>query len=265
MSDTNKNFATKYLPDGRYLTLNIITIDPSLACTAMCINGKHFIYATKSVAQNKSGSYKRWFDRMADHTEYRLFDGVSSKLPHSQSDIAKLRLYNDISSTMLRDIKAYTTWGESVVCIEGYSYSSATQSILDLVTLGTLIRLKIILDITPHLMVISPSTLKVRACELTYGKKFNAKGKKITSVNNNDVAGGRFKKPEMLDALLENDCLVSDWYVNILRDMSDDLKSLSKVPKPIEDLNDAKLMYEIILKITEDNYDTNRIESELLA
>ena len=245
--------------------MNIITIDPSLTCTAMCLNGKHFIYTTKSVAQNKSGSYKRWFDQMKDYTTYRVFDGVPSNLPYSRSDVAKLGVYGEISSSMIRDIKSHSTWEDSIVCIEGYSYSSATQSILDLVTLGTLIRSKIILDITPHLMVISPSTLKVRACELTYGKKFNAKGKKVPSVNNNGVAGGRFKKPEMLDALLENDCLTSDWYVNILRNMSNDLKSLGKVPKPIEDLNDAKLMYEIILKIAEDNYDTNRIESELLA
>jgi hypothetical protein len=79
------------------------------------------------------------------------------------------------------------------------------------------------------------------------------------------LAGGNFRKPDMMNALLENEKLRSDWYVNLLRNELIDIINPSKIPKPIEDLNDVKLMYEIIVDLAEkSNYDPEQIELNLL-
>ena len=247
--------------------MNIITIDPSLSCTAICINGRFYVYATTSIAKTKKGELKRWFDVMDQYVDYRFFEPIEKNLSYSKSELSKLALYNSITDTIISDIALNldNTAEETIICIEGYSYSSATSALLDLVTFSTLLRSKLMLDIGYHGVVVSPSTLKAKACSLTYKDKFNAKGKKLPCSNNDGITGGRFKKHEMLKALLENEALSNDWYVNVLRNECLEISELASIPKPIEDINDAKLMYEIIVKIANDNdYNFEKIESELL-
>lgn len=247
--------------------MNIISIDPSLTCTAMCINGKFHVYTSNTTAKTKTEKFKRWFSVMEPYVEYRVFDGVPNNLSNSETEIAKINLYNKITDMILSDIALNMNDDhDTLVCMEGYSHSKATSSLLDLVAFSTLLRSKLLIDTDTHLMIISPSTLKVRSCELTYGARFNPKGKRISCINCNGVSGGRFKKPEMLEALLDNEKLASDWYIGILRSECSDIMDLASIPKPIEDMNDAKLMYEIILDFAETSgYDPRIIQDKLLS
>lgn len=250
--------------------MNIITIDPSLSCTAVCINGRFYVYASTPTAKTKTGKYKKWFERMEQYVEYRTFDPVPKNLSYSDTEVAKLILYDKITARIISDIALNMDNDDpdTLVCIEGYSYSSVSNSLIDLVTFSTLLRMKLFIDITEHLMVVSPSTLKVRTCEFTYGERFNDKGKQLSCVNCSGTSGGRFKKPEMLNALVENETLDGDWYVNVLRNVFPELvdnKVVTTIPKPIEDINDAKLMYEIILGIASNtDCDIVNVESKFL-
>lgn len=247
--------------------MNIITIDPSLSCTSVCVNGQFYVYATDNIAKTKTGDLSYWFEIMNEHIECRTYTPVNNSLSYSMLEFEKLKLYNHITDCIISDISLnlHDCLSETIVCIEGYSYSSVSGHLIDLVTFSTLLRSKLMLDVEAYLVVISPSTLKVKTCELTYGEKFNGKGKKTTCFNCDNISGGKFKKTEMLAALFDNKNLNNDWYVNVLRSNLDRLNKLSKVPKPIEDINDSKLMYEIILNIArKNNYNTLDIIKELV-
>lgn len=255
--------------------MNIVTIDPSLSCTAICVNGRMFVYATNPTAKNKptkkspDGTLKKWFATMEEYVHaYRFFDTTDKKLPYSQREFAKLELYNEITDNMIQDIGEYLHEDEPVlVCIEGYSYSSTSNTLIDLVTFSTLLRSKLILDKGYKGVVLSPPSLKLKACMLTYPEeKFNEKGKKLPFSNHDGVSGGRFTKHDMMKALLDNEDLEDDWYVNFLRnDCQEELMSKKDIPKPVEDVNDARLMHEIVCKLArKHNYDIAKIEAELL-
>ena len=82
---------------------------------------------------------------------------------------------------------------------------------------------------------------KIETCKLVY-TPIQLK-KKIEYRNNSGVSGGKFTKTEMCQSLLDSklDC---EW-VTFLRDNKDDIFKNKSIPKPIEDINDAKLMFEI--------------------
>lgn len=235
--------------------MNIITIDPSLSCTAMCANGELFVYANESLGVNKSGTLKKWFSLTEDYISFRFIKGNESGKDYTDSEIDKLQLYNKITDMIVSDIATFlaTNNDETLICIEGYSYASATSALIDLVTFSTLLRLKIVLDCDAELMIISPTTLKVRACEFTYGERFNKKGKKISCCNHDGTTGGRFKKPDILKCLLDSDKMKNDAYVKLLRDeLHDELSEMKNVPKPIEDINDVKIAYEVLNELKEE-------------
>ena len=98
------------------------------------------------------------------------------------------------------------------------------------------------------LQIIPPTSLKLEAAKLTYPPiEKGVKIKKYEWRNNEGVSGGGFTKIDMCKALLENNDLSCDW-VTMLRDNKENILSLKNIPKPIEDMNDAKLLYEILLK-----------------
>lgn len=247
--------------------MNIITIDPSLSCTAMCVNGELFIYASEALGKNKSGSLKKWFSNVEDHVTFRFIEGLDKDKSYSDSEIDKLCLYNRITDLIISDIALFlaTNDDETLICVEGYSYASATSALIDLVTFSTLLRMKIVLDCEVELMVMSPATLKARACEFTYGKKFNTKGRKLPCSNNDGVSGGRFKKPDILKCLVENDKL-NDEYVNLLKSqLYDEICKMTNVPKPIEDLNDVKIMYEVLIQFRNESNDITDVKNRCLT
>lgn len=247
--------------------MDIITIDPSLTCTAVCINGTFHVYASTHIAFTKSGKLKGWFEQMEPYAEFKFFDQYDSSLPYSQLEVAKLSTYDFITDSIMSDIalNLHQDANDALVCIEGYSYSSATSAIIDLVTFSTLLRSKLQKELHAKLIVVSPSTLKVKACEFTYGECVNDKGKIIPCRNPDGISGGRFKKHEIFKALIDNPQLAEDPYVNLLRNDFIGIMYLASVPKPVEDINDSKILYELILDMVENQcYGPDQIENRLI-
>lgn len=221
--------------------MNIISIDPSLSCTAVIVNDKKFVYANDTTAWTKTGKLKKWFEETSHLIDFHIVSYEKSAI-YSDQEIKKLSGYDAVSDKILQDIQNHLVPGAIRVGIEGYSYSSQAGPLIDLVCFGTLLRKKLI-TLTPEVNVFPPSTLKMLAAKLTYPP--TKKGKKDEWRNFQGVAGGKFKKGEMYKCLTENATLTCPW-VEFLRANDADILAATNVPKPIEDMNDAKLMYEIL-------------------
>ena len=224
---------------------NIVGLDPSLISTGLVVNGKIFNYCRENDANNKSGLSK-WFKLCEGKMElryitYRHFEN------YSEGELTKLKDYDLITDMIITDIlENIDKDQETKVGIEGFSFGSSAGDLIDLVAFSTLLRKKLWDYVTKDILVLSPSSLKQEACKLTY-KPINIGKKKEKWVyrNNEGVAGGNFTKREMFLAIVDNDELVDEW-VNLCRNLKSDIMSLSKVPKPFEDINDAILLYNIL-------------------
>lgn len=225
--------------------MNIVAIDPSLSCTAVIVNDKKRVFVNDSLVTTESGKVKKWFAAAEDLCEYRTHAQFENVADNSQNEINKLIHYDAISDNIINFINANIDHTVPTVCaIEGYSHSSMVGPLIDLVALSTLIRSKVIHSVDEvSLLIMTPSQLKLRAAKLTYPEI--KKGKKVEYRNKDGVAGGSFKKKEMYTALTDNQNLQCEW-VTFLREHMDDIMCTASVPKPIEDINDAKLLYEIV-------------------
>ncbi len=216
----------------------------------MVVNDKKFVYASESLALTKKLEYKTWFQSVDSYVTIRTYPEIV-KGSYSETEVNKLLRYMQIANDIVTDVMANLDQQsqDGFVGIEGYSYSSAAGPLIDLVTLSTLIRLNIFFSfgvLVEH-RVFQPTEVKAFAAKLTYPAiPKNKAGTKVEYRNNEGIAGGSFKKPEIYKALLENPALVGDPWVEYLRDNADEALSLKNVPKPIEDVNDAKILYEII-------------------
>lgn len=224
--------------------MNIVTIDPSQNSTAICVNGELHVIAKRDIAVTKSGSYKKWFKKVDELCEIHLFDLNFDNTNYNLLENSKLTTYSNIAKTVEKILTEHNI-SDATICIEGYSFSSASGKLIDLVTIGTLIRCAV-LPFASELIIMSPSELKANACELTYPPTDIGKRKPIMVYQNNEgVKGGSFKKHEMFKAITENNDIISPW-ATFLSNVSDDVMNAKDVPKPIDDLNDAYLLYQII-------------------
>jgi hypothetical protein len=224
---------------------NIVGLDPSLISTGLVVNGKLFNYCREKDATNKSGLSK-WFKYAENYLtlryiEYREYDN------YSDGELIKLKDYDKITSMIIKDIEDNIDKSQHTkIGIEGYSYSSDVGSIIDLVTFSTLLRKKLFDYISQDITVMSPSTLKLESCKLTYPPINEGKKKEKWVYKNNDgVAGGSFTKHGMFLAIIENNNLTDGWS-NLCRSLKSDIMGASKVPKPFEDCDDAFLVYNIL-------------------
>lgn len=222
--------------------VNIIGIDPSLVSTAMSINGKYlFNYTKEKYAYNKSGLNK-WYKMCDQYVKYRWieYDKIEN---FTDSEVEKLNKYNILSDMVIEDIKNHIDPNGSIrIGIEGYSYSSAAGPLIDLVTYGTLLRNKL-LQLSPDITIFPPSTLKLESAKLTYPMILEKK--KEVWRNNNGVSGGKFTKHDMYSALTENESLNDNW-TSFLRQIRGDVFDSKVIKKPMEDCNDAFLIYQVL-------------------
>jgi len=228
--------------------INIVAIDPSLNSTAVVINGKAYSIASEDKALTKKDAFTRWFELANEHAEIVVTSkSYKEEKVYAKSELAKLGAFKTMVGVVSKLMNIHCVNGVStVVVIEGYSYSSAAGHIIDLVTFGTLLRHMIYTRLNTQLVVLSPSTVKSQAAQLTYPAI--KKGKKVIKLeyrNNDGVIGGKFKKHEMYKALTDNDMLQTPW-VSFLREHQDEIMSLKKVPTPIDDINDAIIMFHIV-------------------
>ena len=226
--------------------MNIVTIDPSLTSTGVCINGAPMVFVGEHVALSKT-KMKQWFERSDDHCKINLISKVPDDESFSLSEVSKLNFFNSVANKIIDTIdKAVISTDNTLIVIEGYSYSSAAGPLIDLVTFGTLLRYKIFERFPKwELIVLAPTTVKKLVAKLTYDPI--KKGKQTVYRNKQGVAGGSFKKHDIYKALTENNSIQCDW-VNFLREFQDEVMELKSVPKPIEDINDSVSMYYAIKK-----------------
>lgn len=224
--------------------MNIVTIDPSLNCTAVIVNDRKHVFAVEDIVYTKKGNLVKWFEAVEDLITIHTHSFDKTKMKHSDKEVAKLIAYTQLArnivSTIIGDLAG--TKGDIRVYIEGYSFSSESGPLIDLVTFGALLRHMIRNDITEDIRVIQPSELKMYSARFTYPPVTNKKSEIIR--NHLGIAGGKFKKPDMYRALVENTALNCQW-VTRMRELAIDILAMKNIPKPMEDLNDAKLMYEI--------------------
>lgn len=222
--------------------MNIVCIDPSLSCTAVVVNDKKAAFVSSSVALTKTLKYNKWFDLTLPYADIITHDVDRRKLSFSDSEVSKFSQYDTLTSNIVEFISQQLSDGHTKVYIEGYSFSSAAGPLIDLVTFGTLLRYKLRQSVSHDIVTITPSELKMYAAMFSYQPL--TEGKKQVWRNRDGISGGKFKKPEMFKAIIENADLQCEWS-NYLREHASDILEKASIPKPIEDINDAKLMYEI--------------------
>ncbi len=227
--------------------MNIIALDPSLISTALVVNGKIFNYCRESKVYGKTGMTK-WFKMAEEHITYRFIEFRDFK-DYSEGELTKLKDYDTISDMILKDIFDNIDHTKPTkVGIEGYSFASSAGDIIDLVTFSTLLRKKLWDQLTQDITVLSPSTLKLETCKLSYTPiDIGKKKPKLVFKNNEGISGGSFKKNHMFMAIVENNEFNDSWSKHCKLSKSD-VVSILTIPKPYEDVNDAYLIYKILQK-----------------
>lgn len=227
--------------------MNLIGIDPSLISTAVCVNGKLFNYCREKDALGKKGMFK-WYKLAEELVNYRFIEYRKYE-DYMNGEIIKLMDYDKITQQIVDDIKENINVDEkSLVSVEGFSYGSGVGDLIDLVTFSTLLRKKLFDQVTEDILIVSPSTLKLESCKLTYPPVDVGKRKpKLKWMNNDGIAGGHFTKTEMFLAIVENDNLNDDWSKHC-KSVKGDILEGKKIPKPYEDVSDAYLLYKFLDK-----------------
>lgn len=230
--------------------MNYIGIDISLNSTAVFIETSNNKYILSFTNKKDNNIYIKELARFGVKF-FHLFRESSND--YSTNEIIKLKHYNMLSEMITSEIIKLINTEEKTYCqIEGYSFSKNTSSILDIVSLSTLIRSNLIKNINDiELTIISPSTLKLETCKLVYEPiDIGKKKPKLKFVNNQGISGGSFKKPQMYRSLIEGN-IDTPIYEMLLT--YKDLMDREKIPNPIEDIIDATFACKLKIKEINDN------------
>lgn len=234
---------------------NIVALDPSLISTALVVSSgdtfKMYNYCRESSVFGKTG-IKKWFKLAEQFVTYK-FITYREFTDYSEGELTKLKDYDKISDGIISDILSnIDTSKPTKIGIEGYSFSSTAGDIIDLVTFSTLLRKKLFDQISEDITVLSPSTLKLESCKLTYPPIVTETGKKVKKVkieyrNTFGMSGGKFTKTDMFMAIVENNEML-DFWTKHCKLVKSDVLGVATIPKPYEDVNDAFLIYNVLKK-----------------
>lgn len=234
---------------------NIVALDPSLISTALVVSSgdtfKMYNYCRESSAFGKTG-IKKWFKLAEQFVTYKFINYREFK-DYSEGEITKMKDYDSITDGIIEDIlDNIDPKKQTKIGIEGYSFSSTAGDIIDLVTFSTLLRKKLFDRVSEDITVLSPSTLKLESCKLTYPPVVTETGKKVKKVkveyrNNLGLSGGKFTKTDMFMAIVDNTEL-QDFWTKHCKLVKSDVLGVATIPKPYEDVNDAFLIYSVLKK-----------------
>lgn len=209
--------------------MNKIGIDTSLSSTA--------VYILLSDGSEVFFNYRNDDHMSKWHKTLSYFHYADYSIPklenYSDQEIAKLIKWDELTTKIVNDILKYCKPEESDICTEGFSFSSNAGPLIDLVTYATLLRNKLIHYNFNSFLIKSPMTLKVDTCVKVYGPG----EKKKPARNTLGIAGGKFTKTEMLEALFASN--IVSRLKSSLSFHKEELLKLKKVPKPIDDIIDA--------------------------
>jgi hypothetical protein len=229
--------------------VNFIGIDPSLISTAVVVNGKILNYCRESKVMLKSGMSK-WFKSAEQYCTYR-FITYREFQNYSDGELTKLKDYDSITEMIIEDILANINPDEeSKIGIEGYNFGATVGDLIDLVTFSTLLRKKLFDRVSEDIIVMSPSTLKLEACKLTYDPIVKEVGKKVKRIeyeyrNKLGISGGKFTKRDMALSIMDNNKIDDPWF-KYLKSIRTEILEVKDIQKPHEDVNDAVLIYHIL-------------------
>jgi len=234
---------------------NIVAIDPSLISTALVVSSgdsfKIYNYCRESDAYGKKGLTK-WFKFAEEYVNYKFIECREFE-DYSEGELTKLKDYDKITDQIIDDIlENIDISKETKIGIEGYNFGAQVGDLVDLVTFSTLLRKKLFDKVSKNIIVLSPSTLKLESCKLTYEPTVEEIGgknprKEYKWRNNLGISGGKFQKPDMYYAIIENNTL-EDYWAKHCKLMRGDITSVKNINKPYEDVNDAYLIYQVLKK-----------------
>jgi len=233
--------------------MNKIGLDISKVSTAMSIEVNNVNYLFSYNTLKLTQQWNKILSNI-DNINLRTYSYDNEIVDYSESEINKLQKFIEISNDLIDDIlSVINIEDDTVIYIEGYSYGRTVNGpLLDLVGIGATIRSKLYENIPniKEIKIVAPKSLKLSTAELVYGAEIVDIGKrkskivKIINTNNNGLKGGDFKKIDMYYAIKELN------KEHLLKDLFDDLHEkiikTKTFPKPIEDLNDAYLLKELI-------------------
>jgi hypothetical protein len=235
---------------------NIVALDPSLISTALVVSSgetfKIYNYCRESSVLGKTG-IKKWFKLAEQFVTYKFIEYREFK-DYSEGELTKLKDYDRISDDIIADILAnIDTSKPTKIGIEGYSFSS-TGDIIDLVTFSTLLRKKLFDMVSEDILVLSPSTLKLESCKLTYPPIVTETGKKVKKVkieyrNNLGLAGGSYTKTDIFLSIVENN-ICNDYWTKHCKLVKSDVLGISTIPKPYEDVNDSFIIFKYLSNLS---------------
>jgi len=238
-----------------FMKYNIVAIDPSLISTAVVVSSgdtfKIYNYCRESAAYGKTG-LKKWYKMAEEHVTYKFISYREYK-DYSEGELIKLKDYDKVTDGIISDILSNIDPKKPTkVGIEGFSFGSVSGDLIDLVTFSTLLRKKLFDIVSQDIFVMSPSTLKLESCKLTYPPIIKESGKKKITYkeeyrNNMGIPGGSFTKREIFYSIIENDNL-DDYWAKHCKSVKDDVLSVGSINKPYEDSDDAYLIYQVLKK-----------------
>lgn len=228
--------------------MNLIGLDISKISTAMVIekDGVDHIFSYN----NKKKTYK-WNKFVSELVNIKTYEYEKIE-DYSELEISKLTTYLNIANDLIKDIKSVIDESQkTIIKVESFSYGSSLGPLIDLVGIAYIIRSKIyeLID-NVEIQVIAPKSLKKMTAEMVYGFTEKKVGKRVIKivkeVNKNPlgVSGGNFDKSDMFNAIMDSD-LKSD-LKTLYENNIDAIKSVKSFPKPLEDINDAYLLKEIL-------------------
>lgn len=216
--------------------MNFIGIDISINSTAVYIESDK---ASNILSFTNKKSNNKYVELLSEYGVRFFHISRESSDVYSDNEILKLIHYTNVANLIVDEIINLLEIGEKTYCnIEGYSFSKNTSSILDIVSLSTLIKTELLNRIDDiEMSVISPASLKLETCKLVYEPiDIGIRKPKLKYVNNNGIAGGSFNKHQMYESIIDGE--ISTPIYNMLVDNIDILE-LKKIPNPIEDIIDA--------------------------
>ncbi len=223
--------------------MNYVGIDPSLSSTAVTVYNKNG-YFFFSFLKNWDKPTK-WTKNIMDFVSVK---GVQYRTSDNYSELENFKLedYKKHVKNIVSDVSRVLVDGKLIFSIEGYSYNSETSSLIDLVSFSTLLRNSLLTNFDSEMNVYSPSFLKKSSSGLAYG--WVAKGKKTikySTRNDQGIAGGDFKKREMMKAL--NDYPCDSRLSEFIKEYYDTLYPMANIPSPISDLVDSYWLLKVLM------------------
>lgn len=240
----------------KYLKKNMIKIgiDVSLSSTAIYVNDENEQYILCYLNDKKTDKWANELNKIKNVNIHRI-STTNYNEGYSKNEIKKLLKYDEISEKVVNDL--FTICGKRYCDIrfEGYSYTKDTNSLNDIITLTTLLRLKMINKLNCDLTIISPPSLKLETCKYCYGvteiKRFHKKtGKELAPelkvVNPDGLSGGNFTKFDIYKAIIDKklNTIILDWLLN-----NQNILTMKKIPSPVDDINDAFMLSKISIEL----------------